>query len=160
MLYVHNLIFLEHNRSLIFLFIQTFFQTCSCLFTLTIMYTHTHTHTHTHTGCLYIGASAGAIVAGKSIETALWKGWDDPAVAGDDFEWYVLFVSTCTLWCNVMSSHIMWCAAAAAAAMKWTHIAPSTCTVRTQRLRIFLLCIELTWICLDSLFDDSLSKTS
>ena len=34
-----------------------------------------------------MGASAGAIVAGKSIETALWKGWDDPGVAGDDFIW-------------------------------------------------------------------------
>jgi peptidase E len=38
-------------------------------------------------GCLYVGASAGAIVAGRSIETALWKGWDDPSVAGEDFEW-------------------------------------------------------------------------
>ena len=38
-------------------------------------------------GGLYMGASAGAIVAGKSIRTAYWKGWDDPAVAGTDFEW-------------------------------------------------------------------------
>jgi peptidase E len=40
--------------------------------------------------CVYIGSSAGAIVAGKSIETAHWKGWDDPSVAtdGDDlFQW-------------------------------------------------------------------------
>eukprot|EP01041_Mallomonas_annulata_P001041 gene1041-2038_t len=34
-------------------------------------------------GCLYVGASAGAIVAGKSIETAFWKGWDDPNVIPD-----------------------------------------------------------------------------
>jgi peptidase E len=40
-----------------------------------------------HRGGLYIGASAGAIVAGKSIRTAYWKGWDDPLVAGEDFEW-------------------------------------------------------------------------
>ena len=43
---------------------------------------------------LYIGKSAGAIVAGKYVETATWKGWDDPSVvpgketyenwAGDD----------------------------------------------------------------------------
>jgi dipeptidase E len=38
-------------------------------------------------GCLYVGASAGAIVACNSIKTALWKGWDDPLVAGKDFEW-------------------------------------------------------------------------
>jgi len=31
-------------------------------------------------GCLYVGQSAGSIVAGESIETAYWKGWDDPAV--------------------------------------------------------------------------------
>merc|ERR1719205_317012 len=29
-------------------------------------------------GVVYIGASSGSIVAGKTIETALWKGWDDP----------------------------------------------------------------------------------
>lgn len=29
---------------------------------------------------LYIGKSAGAIVAGKCVETATWKGWDDPSV--------------------------------------------------------------------------------
>ena len=38
-------------------------------------------------GGLYMGASAGAIIAGKSIRTAYWKGWDDPAVAGTDFVW-------------------------------------------------------------------------
>ena len=32
-------------------------------------------------GAVYIGASAGAIVAGRSIETAYWKGWDNPAAA-------------------------------------------------------------------------------
>jgi peptidase E len=31
-------------------------------------------------GSVYCGKSAGAIVAGKSIETATWKGWDDPSV--------------------------------------------------------------------------------
>jgi len=29
---------------------------------------------------LYIGKSAGAIIAGKYVETATWKGWDDPSV--------------------------------------------------------------------------------
>ncbi len=29
-------------------------------------------------GALYVGCSAGAIVAGRSAATALWKGWDDP----------------------------------------------------------------------------------
>lgn len=29
---------------------------------------------------LYIGKSAGAILAGKYVETATWKGWDDPSV--------------------------------------------------------------------------------
>jgi len=38
-------------------------------------------------GALYVGASAGSIVAGKSIRTALWKGWDDPAAAGDEVDW-------------------------------------------------------------------------
>ena len=51
-------------------------------------------------GCLYVGASAGAIVAGKSIETALWKGWDDPGVAGDDFIWYVFLISNPNLYPN------------------------------------------------------------
>lgn len=37
--------------------------------------------------CLYIGASAGAIVLGKSIETAYWKGWDDPNAAGNEYVW-------------------------------------------------------------------------
>ena len=32
-------------------------------------------------GALYVGCSAGAIVAGRSAATALWKGWDDPAAA-------------------------------------------------------------------------------
>ena len=32
-------------------------------------------------GAVYVGQSAGAIVAGRSIETAFWKGWDDPAAA-------------------------------------------------------------------------------
>ena len=37
--------------------------------------------------CIYIGASAGGIVLGRSIETAYWKGWDDPSCAGEDFMW-------------------------------------------------------------------------
>jgi dipeptidase E len=36
---------------------------------------------HLESGTLYIGSSAGAIVAGKTIATAYWKGWDDPQVA-------------------------------------------------------------------------------
>lgn len=44
-------------------------------------------HFTTMENCIYIGASAGAIVAGNSIETAYWKGWDDPNVVGNDFEW-------------------------------------------------------------------------
>jgi len=31
-------------------------------------------------GSVYCGKSAGAIVAGANIETATWKGWDDPSV--------------------------------------------------------------------------------
>ena len=40
-------------------------------------------------GALYVGQSAGAIVAGNSIRPALWKGWDDPAAGGalDGVEW-------------------------------------------------------------------------
>lgn len=34
-------------------------------------------------GALYVGASAGAIVAGSTISTVFWKGWDDPSVAGE-----------------------------------------------------------------------------
>lgn len=30
---------------------------------------------------VYVGVSAGAIIAGSSVATALWKGWDDPEVA-------------------------------------------------------------------------------
>ena len=37
-------------------------------------------------GSLYMGSSAGAIVAGRSIKTAYWKGWDDPAAA-TEIEW-------------------------------------------------------------------------
>ena len=37
-------------------------------------------------GALYVGCSAGSIVAGESISTAFWKGWDDPAVAPADWE--------------------------------------------------------------------------
>jgi len=36
-------------------------------------------------GLLYVGCSAGAIVAGRSISTAFWKGWDDPHVVDTDW---------------------------------------------------------------------------
>lgn len=36
-------------------------------------------------GVLYAGCSAGAIVTGRSIETAFWKGWDDPAAVDADW---------------------------------------------------------------------------
>ena len=39
---------------------------------------------------VYMGASAGAIVAGTSIETAFWKGWDSPILPDmgmDDCVW-------------------------------------------------------------------------
>ena len=35
-------------------------------------------------GAVYVGQSAGAIVAGSSIRTAFWKGWDDPGAAPDE----------------------------------------------------------------------------
>ncbi len=38
-------------------------------------------------GTVYVGASAGSIVASNSIKTAYFKGWDDPAAAGADFVW-------------------------------------------------------------------------
>ena len=31
-------------------------------------------------GAIFVGCSAGSIVAGRSITTAFWKGWDDPYV--------------------------------------------------------------------------------
>ncbi len=34
-------------------------------------------------GVLYVGCSAGAIVAGRSIRPAFWKGWDDPSAAAE-----------------------------------------------------------------------------
>ena len=34
-------------------------------------------------GALYVGCSAGAIVAGRSVSPAFWKGWDDPAAAAE-----------------------------------------------------------------------------
>ncbi|KAL1527032.1 hypothetical protein AB1Y20_015719 [Prymnesium parvum] len=34
-------------------------------------------------GALYVGCSAGAIVAGRSIVPAFWKGWDSPAAASE-----------------------------------------------------------------------------
>ena len=39
-----------------------------------------------HDGLLYAGCSAGAIVAGRSIEIAHWKGWDDPNAADEDWD--------------------------------------------------------------------------
>ena len=40
-------------------------------------------------GAVYVGCSAGAIVAGSTIRTAFWKGWDDPAAGGAlaDVDW-------------------------------------------------------------------------
>ncbi|CAK9062722.1 Glutathione gamma-glutamylcysteinyltransferase [Durusdinium trenchii] len=32
----------------------------------------------------YVGISAGAILAGKTCDTAYWKGWDDPTVVPGD----------------------------------------------------------------------------
>lgn len=34
----------------------------------------------TRDGTVYCGSSAGAILVGNSVETACWKGWDDPRV--------------------------------------------------------------------------------
>jgi len=34
---------------------------------------------------VYVGQSAGSIVAGASIRTAFWKGWDDPGAAPTDW---------------------------------------------------------------------------
>lgn len=39
-----------------------------------------------HDGLLYAGCSAGAIVAGRSIEIAHWKGWDDPNAADENWD--------------------------------------------------------------------------
>mmetsp|Transcript_26366 Transcript_26366/g.33214 ORF Transcript_26366/g.33214 Transcript_26366/m.33214 type:complete len:247 (-) Transcript_26366:18-758(-) len=36
---------------------------------------------------IYIGVSAGAIVAGRHISVALWKGWDDPDVIRPPRSW-------------------------------------------------------------------------
>jgi len=33
---------------------------------------------------LYVGISAGGIVAGDTVDPALWKGWDNPHLFGDD----------------------------------------------------------------------------
>jgi peptidase E len=41
-----------------------------------------------HRPSLYIGKSAGAIVAGKYVETACWKGWDDPSIVPGKEEYY------------------------------------------------------------------------
>lgn len=40
-------------------------------------------HLVTERGVLYVGRSAGAIVSGHTVTTALWKGWDDPSVVPD-----------------------------------------------------------------------------
>ena len=37
-----------------------------------------------HEGAVYVGQSAGAVVAGATIRTAFWKGWDDPNAAPQD----------------------------------------------------------------------------
>ena len=36
---------------------------------------------------VYVGISAGAIVAGRHVSTALWKGWDDPNVVRPPRNW-------------------------------------------------------------------------
>ena len=33
-------------------------------------------------GCIYVGASAGSIMAGKTCQMALWKNWDDQSCEG------------------------------------------------------------------------------
>ena len=38
-------------------------------------------------GAVYVGQSAGSIVAGATIRPAFWKGWDDPAAAPEDAGW-------------------------------------------------------------------------
>jgi peptidase E len=38
-------------------------------------------------GTFFCGASAGAIVAGTTVSTALWKGWDDPRVVPEPNDW-------------------------------------------------------------------------
>ena len=38
-------------------------------------------------GAVYVGCSAGSIVAGRSISTAFWKGWDDPKVVSESVDW-------------------------------------------------------------------------
>lgn len=40
-------------------------------------------------GLLYVGCSAGSIVAGQDVSTAYWKGWDDPRAGGalDGVDW-------------------------------------------------------------------------
>lgn len=38
-------------------------------------------------GALYVGQSAGAIIAGADISTAHWKGWDDPRATLPDEDW-------------------------------------------------------------------------
>mmetsp|Transcript_12900 Transcript_12900/g.20674 ORF Transcript_12900/g.20674 Transcript_12900/m.20674 type:complete len:132 (-) Transcript_12900:41-436(-) len=37
-------------------------------------------------GSVYVGASAGSIYAGKTVQIALWKGWDDPTVVPANFK--------------------------------------------------------------------------
>ena len=32
----------------------------------------------------YAGVSAGAILAGRTCDTAYWKGWDDPTVVPEE----------------------------------------------------------------------------
>lgn len=39
-------------------------------------------------GLLYVGASAGSIIAGRDCSPAFWKGWDDPKAGGSlDVDW-------------------------------------------------------------------------
>ena len=38
-------------------------------------------------GAVYVGLSAGSIVAGRTIATAFWKGWDDPEACVPHCDW-------------------------------------------------------------------------
>ena len=33
-------------------------------------------------GAIYVGASAGSIMAGRTVQMALWKNWDDQTCEG------------------------------------------------------------------------------
>ena len=45
----------------------------------------------------YAGVSAGAILAGRTCDTAYWKGWDDPTVVPEALEESLAAWQTCEL---------------------------------------------------------------